>query len=182
MNLTVNARDAMPGDGRLTIATANADVTGLHADARTELSPGRYVTISVCDTGGGMTPDIVERIFEPFFTTKEKDKGTGLGMSVVYGIVKQSDGHIEVNSRPGAGAVFKIYLPRVQEEVSQPAAREKSSHELVGDRTILVVKDEVQVRNPMDCIRREMGCRATQHRIRQTMIRGNRDAGLRIPP
>jgi len=114
MNLAVNARDAMPRGGTLTVATANADIGPEFRRKHPGAMPGRYVVLSVCDTGTGMSPHALAHLFEPFFTTKEPGKGTGLGLSMVYGIVKQSGGYITVESEPDAGSTFRIYLPRVE--------------------------------------------------------------------
>jgi signal transduction histidine kinase len=117
MNLAANARDAMPDGGALTISTSNVAV---HADepARHPLEPGTYVMLEVRDTGEGIEPGVQEKIFEPFFTTKAEGKGTGLGLAMVYGVVQQSGGYIFVDSTPGAGATFTIYLPRTTENTS----------------------------------------------------------------
>jgi two-component system cell cycle sensor histidine kinase/response regulator CckA len=147
MNLAVNARDAMPGGGKLTIETRNV-VFG-EADAREQATaqPGSYVMIAVSDTGSGMNAETKTHIFEPFFTTKEKGKGTGLGLATVYGIVKQSGGFIGVSSEPGHGTAFRIYLPRVEEELdSIPRPLPTASESARGTETLLLLEDEEGVR------------------------------------
>jgi len=145
MNLCVNARDAMAGGGRLTIRTANVDVSTGDAAQLDGVSAGPHVTLTVSDTGIGMNADVQSRIFEPFFTTKEPSKGTGLGLATVYGIVRQSGGSVSVRSQPGAGTAFTIHLPQAASSAtaSAPATTMAS---LGGTETILVVEDEEEVR------------------------------------
>ncbi len=146
MNFTVNARDAMPRGGRLTLRTENI-VLAEHDSLRSpDLSPGPYVVLSVSDTGVGMDAEILARIFEPFFTTKEKDKGTGLGLATVYGIVKQSGGLVTVFSQPGEGTTFQIFFPRLGQDPALNKQARKITAAPGGDRTVLLVEDEDSLR------------------------------------
>jgi CheY-like chemotaxis protein len=144
INLAVNARDAMPRGGKLGLRTANVEVDASRARRSIGLRPGSYVALSVSDRGAGMSREVLSRIFEPFFTTKELGRGTGLGLSTVYGIVKQSDGFIDVSSAPGEGSTFDVLLPRVSEPLA-PTAKSLSAP-MRGEGTILLVEDDDAVR------------------------------------
>lgn len=146
MNLAVNARDAMPSGGRLTMETANVVLDEAAARSLADVEPGRYVLITVSDTGQGMDSETQSHVFEPFFTTKEREKGTGFGLSTVYGIVKQHKGHITLWSEPAKGADFKIYLPCIERDVEANRDSPLSSSQLIGTENVLVVEDEDMVR------------------------------------
>ncbi|MEC9345705.1 MAG: ATP-binding protein [Pseudomonadota bacterium] len=147
INLSVNARDAMPGGGKLTIETSNARLDEDYARAHDDVRPGQYVLIAVSDTGVGMTPDLIERAFEPFFTTKAVGSGTGLGLSMVHGFVKQSGGHVKIYSEPGSGTTVKLYLPR--SHAAGPGNSVEATPEVPLGRgeTVLVVEDDADVRD-----------------------------------
>jgi two-component system cell cycle sensor histidine kinase/response regulator CckA len=158
-NLIVNARDAMPAGGKLTIATANVTVDAGFARRHPVLAPGRYVRLQVRDSGEGIDPAHKERLFEPFFTTKEVGAGTGLGLAVVYGIVEQSGGHILVDSAPGVGSTFSVYLPRAERPAGDEARAPEPAPAHEADATILLVEDEAVVRRLTARILTEQGYR-----------------------
>ena len=159
LNLVVNARDAMPAGGRLTIETANETVTPDAAAVYAFFRPGEYVVLSVTDTGVGMDADTMTRVFEPFFTTKEQGQGTGLGLSTAYGIVKQSDGFIFVESAPGAGTAFRVLLPRTDssQRVAEVVSEAAATRQLSGAETVLVAEDEEAVRALVCRVLRKQG-------------------------
>jgi CheY-like chemotaxis protein len=153
----------MPQGGRLTIETTNADIDRAYSILHAEVLPGQYVAISVSDTGSGMTDDAVMRAFEPFFTTKPIGEGTGLGLSQVYGFVKQSGGHVKIYSELGQGTCVKIYLPRLSDATRLQVPDEQlSTPEAVEEETILVVEDDDDVRAYSVDILRELGYRVVE--------------------
>ena len=157
MNIVINARDAMPQGGKLTLETGHVE---LDKDSSAELEgalPGPYVMLAVSDTGDGMDAETKAHIFEPFFTTKGLGKGTGLGLSTVYGIVKQSGGYISVYSEPGRGSTFKVYLPRLNEAVKGRRKDEFPSMDARGNETILVVEDEPMIRELIETMLKSRG-------------------------
>jgi PAS domain S-box-containing protein len=146
LNLAINARDAMPDGGKLTISTANARLDGVTADAPA-LSPGDYICIGVTDTGTGMSAEVAARAFDPFFTTKPIGQGTGLGLSMIYGFARQSNGHVTIDSKIGQGTSVKLYLPRHHGDVAtEHASAAKTAEHAVTGETVLVVEDEPIVR------------------------------------
>ncbi|MEK6743643.1 MAG: PAS domain S-box protein [Nitrospirota bacterium] len=158
MNLAVNARDAMPRGGQCTIETSDIDLDEDSAREQGDMEPGPYVMLSVADNGEGMSQETRERIFEPFFTTKESGKGTGLGMSMVYGIVMQHNGHIRVSSEPGKGTTFTIYLPAVEGE-AEVVVNIHRNMPSGGTETVLVVEDDPSIRSLVRDILEPLGYR-----------------------
>jgi two-component system, cell cycle sensor histidine kinase and response regulator CckA len=147
LNLAVNARDAMPTGGRLVLGTANVDFADTRQGRIESIPPGRYVGLTVTDTGVGMDAETLSHIFEPFFTTQEVGRGTGLGLPVVYGIVRQNGGYLEVDSKPGQGTAFTVYLPRSEDMLARPFDSIALQNKLEGSETVLIVEDDLALRN-----------------------------------
>jgi signal transduction histidine kinase len=170
MNLAVNARDAMPTGGQLTIETRNVERDGACAHDGSEVRPGSYVLLAVSDTGCGMTEEVRERVFEPFFTTKELGQGTGLGLATVYGIVTQSGGHIEVATAVGRGTTFRVYLPAVSGDSALVEKAAGASALPRGTETVLVVEDEAGVR--------ELACLVLQRLGYEVLVAANAEQAV----
>ncbi|MDB5720280.1 MAG: domain S-box protein [Alphaproteobacteria bacterium] len=164
LNLAVNARDAMPGGGKLTIEVSNVELDAGYTRRESEVAPGQYAMIAVTDTGSGMRRDTLERVFEPFFTTKEVGRGTGLGLSMVYGFIKQSGGHVKIYSEEGQGTTVRLYLPRLQSGSFAEAEEELAEAPSAGRReeSILVVEDDDDVRLYTVESLRELGYRVLE--------------------
>ena len=162
LNLAVNARDAMPAGGKLSIEAANVELDEAYVSRHVDLLPGAYVEVRVSDTGQGMDTHTMSRAFDPYFTTKAEGKGTGLGLSQVYGFVKQSHGHVQLDSRPGAGTVVRLYLPRSNAEAVEMVERESGPAPLSARERVLVVEDDADVRtNTVEALQ-ELGYQVTQ--------------------
>jgi two-component system cell cycle sensor histidine kinase/response regulator CckA len=157
MNMIINARDAMPNGGKLTLETANVSFDQESVDRYPELKPGDYVMLAISDTGTGMSAEVKARLFEPFFSTKEVGHGTGLGLSTCYGIIKQSGGHISVYSELARGTTFKIYLPQVEQRVKTPGQRPELPALPRGTETILLVEDDPALREMAATLLRRLG-------------------------
>ncbi|WP_207486129.1 ATP-binding protein, partial [Arenibaculum pallidiluteum] len=169
LNLAINARDAMDGRGRLTIEAGNAFLDDDYAARHTEVTPGHYVMLAVTDTGCGMTPEVLARVFEPFFTTKPEGQGTGLGLSMVYGFVKQSGGHVKIYSEPNHGTTVRIYLPRTGE--AEDVATELEAGAVTGGtETVLVVEDDEDVRATVVEMLSELGYRVLKAKDAQSAL------------
>ena len=165
LNLAINARDAMPGGGRLTIETCNAHLDSAYAARTRDVRPGQYVCICVTDTGTGMAPEVIDRAFDPFFTTKPIGQGTGLGLSMIYGFARQSDGYAKIYSEVGQGATVKLYLPRRTGRAEEPDAEEPQltdEHRSKAGEIVLVVEDEQSVRDLVVEVLGDLGYRALQ--------------------
>jgi signal transduction histidine kinase len=162
VNLTVNARDAMPEGGKLVFETADVELDQEYARTHVLVTPGRYVMLSVSDTGKGMTPEVQKHIFEPFFTTKENGKGTGLGLFMVYGIVQKYGGHIIADSEPGVGSTFKIYFPQVDEQMEAARGELLEKRLPRGGETVLVVEDDKDLRSLMAQGLKQQGYKALE--------------------
>ncbi|MGO9123699.1 MAG: ATP-binding protein [Terriglobales bacterium] len=156
-NLVVNARDAISGVGAITLRTENVVIDDSYGTEVPEFIPGEYVLLTIGDTGAGMSREVRENIFEPFFTTKEVGEGTGLGLSTVYGVVKQNDGFIDVASEPGKGTTFKIYLPRFEAETTKVPPGEVAGKRPTGTETILLVEDDEAILNLGKMILEKLG-------------------------
>ncbi|WGS54792.1 response regulator [Paraburkholderia sp. D15] len=169
LNLAINARDAMSGHGRLTIEAGNAALDDAYAKRNAEVTPGQYVMLAVTDTGAGMSPEVRERVFEPFFTTKSEGQGTGLGLSMVYGFVKQSGGHVKIYSEEGHGTTIRIYLPRVREEEDLETNVDPGPAK-GGTETILVVEDDEEVRTTVVEMLSDLGYRVLKAKDAQSAL------------
>ena len=157
VNLTLNARDAMPQGGILTIETANVTLDKTYAEQHEEVTSGDYVRVAVSDTGTGIPPDVLAKVFEPFFTTKEVGKGSGLGLSMVFGFVKQSGGHITIYSEVGLGTSVKLYIPRSLDGQTEKEVKNDAIEHALGSERILIVEDDPDVRKIPAAILRDQG-------------------------
>jgi signal transduction histidine kinase/CheY-like chemotaxis protein len=169
LNLAINARDAMTGHGKLTVEAGNALLDDTYVARHADVSPGQYVMLAVTDTGCGMTPEVMEHVFEPFFTTKPEGQGTGLGLSMVYGFVKQSDGHIKIYSEPGQGTTIRMYLPRVR-DAEDMTTEVDSAPVTGGTETVLVVEDDEDVRGTVVELLSDLGYRVLKAKDAQSAL------------
>jgi DNA-binding response OmpR family regulator/signal transduction histidine kinase len=169
LNLAINARDAMEGHGKLTIEAGNAFLDDAYATRHAEVAPGQYVMVAVTDTGCGIPSDVIERVFEPFFTTKPVGEGTGLGLSMVYGFVKQSGGHIKIYSEPAQGTTVRMYLPRSRADEDVETITEAGLAE-GGSETVLVAEDDEDVRDTVIAMLTELGYRVLKAKDAQSAL------------
>jgi two-component system NtrC family sensor kinase len=171
LNLALNARDAMPEGGKLTIETSNAYLDEEYCEQHAGVTPGQYVLIAVTDSGAGMSAETIDHAFEPFFTTKETGKGTGLGLSQVYGFMKQSDGHVKIYSEPGEGTTIKLYLPRHDGDEAALSADDSVGSERGSAETILIVEDDDGVRQYASEILRDLNYQIIEAKDSATALR-----------
>lgn len=171
LNLALNARDAMPDGGKLTIETGNAYLDEEYCRKHEGIAPGQYILIAVSDSGAGMSAETIDRAFEPFFTTKEAGKGTGLGLSQVYGFMKQSGGHVKIYSEPGEGTTIKLYLPRRDGDEVAATADDDLNAERGGGETILIVEDDDGVRQYASEILRDLNYQVIEAKDSATALR-----------
>lgn len=157
MNLVINARDAMRQGGRLVVETSNVDLDETYARSHPDVTAGAYVMLAVSDTGHGMDTETLSHVFEPFFTTKAPGKGTGLGLAMVYGIVRQSGGHVAVYSEPGRGTTFKVYLPRAEGQAEEASTPVPLGEPRRGTETVALVEDEEALRQVVHELLEESG-------------------------
>jgi len=162
LNLSINARDAMPAGGCLTISSHNADIGPMMAGKLRDVACGQYICIDVTDNGSGMPQEIVERAFDPFFTTKPAGQGTGLGLSMVYGFARQSNGHCEICSQPGQGTTIRLYLPRYSAQIQAPPPAVAAHSPAGKGEVVLVVEDEPVVRHIVLEVLHQLGYQALE--------------------
>jgi PAS domain S-box-containing protein len=182
MNLVTNARDAMSAGGRITVETARVQVSADSIGQPVDLQPGDYVRLSITDDGAGMSPEVVKRAFDPFFTTKEVGRGTGLGLSTVFGIVKQAEGEVTIDSSPGRGTTVSVYLPAIARPEHATATTQQAVAGRGGTETLLVVEDEVAVLTPVATVLRRNGYEVlvanNGHEALEVFSRNARDIAL----
>ena len=164
VNLAINARDAMDGSGKLTIEVSNVSLDDAYARANAGVSPGQYVMLAVTDTGTGMTAEVAAQAFEPFFSTKPEGRGTGLGLSMVYGFIKQSHGHIKIYSEVGYGTTIKLYLPRTKQDEGALFVPDREANVPGGTETVLIAEDDDEVRAAAAEMLRDLGYRVLEAR------------------
>jgi CheY-like chemotaxis protein len=171
LNMALNARDAMKGRGRLTIEVGNASLDDSYAARDADVKPGQYVMLAVTDTGSGIAPELIEKVFEPFFTTKPTGQGSGLGLSQVYGFVKQSGGHVKIYSEVGQGTTIRLYLPRSR-QAEEIESQDDTGPASGGHETVLVVEDDEDVRATTTALLAELGY--------NVLKAGNADSALAV--
>lgn len=164
INLAINAHDAMPTGGTLTVETANVTLDAAYAKQHEDVTPGDYVEVMVRDSGIGMSREVLEKVFEPFFTTKDVGKGSGLGLSMVYGFVMQSNGHISIESKVGAGTTVRLFLPRSEDALAEGEIKDETLEFALGSERVLVVEDDDDLRKIPTGILEEQGYEVVEAR------------------